>query len=458
MSLPTIERLYYFTHYGDVYSGLEFDVSQFDNHTVLLQADKRNDFSKLSQNNITLEKIREYGYAVPNSSIAEVLKGDIHSRTKSVNLATGFPGDIERKDLFIFGAGASANCITSYQKDGFQADSLRPPLGNDLFANRFKPIYKKYEGVCRSIFDLQTKGINVEEHLENEWGEITDNCNPTIMSNHINIQFYLQELLSKISTRVTDEYFECNLYAKFAQTLQRESSRNRKRHFGIVSFNQDTILDHFLSQYFNKGFKEISDYIDTYNSPFCLFKPHGSWNWGWKFPRHHPNHAGGLFKTQKSYYDLYYKILGTPEHMLDWHSYAAECMLHDHGIGRFTIDKSLLQVFNATTMSQHYPALLLPYRDKDEFTLPLRHFYCLKHYIEKVENVYVVGWKGNEKAFIKLLLTSGINLKKLVIVDPYPDAVLSSLGTLLSRHRITPIVYSTFEDFVLHGFTKELTQ
>ncbi len=460
MSLEDFRR-YYFTSTGDVYSGFRFDEWSFEDYLIVIQSDKRYKFEELSGEKRTLDKIKEYGWAIPKNTIKKVLHEYEFVRPSVKSNSTWFNGSIDRKNMFIFGAGASANCVSLHQKESFEGCIYRPPLGNELFAPRFKPVYRKYDGVGLSLFDLQQKNANVEEYLEYEWQEVVKNGNNNIITRHINIQFYLQEILKDISVNVIEDYSEANLFSKFAHELQIRHSRNPKQHFAIVSFNQDSIIDHFMSRHFKKHLQKMDDYIEVNNNPFCIFKPHGSWNWGWQYPKDVSTAANGnipawLYEVNANFYDLYYRILGNHTNMIDWDGFGVEAFLHNHQVGKFTIDKSQIKVFDTASIKEYYPALLLPYRDKDEFTMPLKHYYHLTGYLNNVENLFIIGWKGNEASFIKLLNTYATKIKKVILVDPNPHIVETNLKCIIAKDGIEVVHYSGFEDFIFNGLSKEI--
>lgn len=438
---------YFFTSYGDVYAGFEFEELHLPQYKIIIQSNHLREYNSLKSDERTVESIKQRGWIVPENVIVGSIAAGDFIRPKNYDNGVWFDSHV-RKDMFIFGAGASANCIASDDKEDFCKDLFRPPLGNELFARRFRDLYKKYEGVKQSISELQGTNVNVEEFLEDEWKDV-ERGNETVMSRHINTQYYLQEILMKISNRVCDEYFESNLYSKLARKLQLMHAQNPDRHFGIVSFNQDSILEHFFAHQFKRRITKIDDYIDVNTSPYCIFKPHGSWNWGWKFPKRIDNVIQKLYDGNVNFHRLYYELLGSPQDMLDWNSYGKETFSHDHGIGRFTIDKSKLQLIDPSNLEQYYPALLLPYRDKDELTMPLRHYHCMTAYLRNIENLFIIGWKGSERVFNKVLLTHASSLKKIVIADPNPQIVVANLEKLLLGKQIEIVIYKGgFEEFV----------
>lgn len=457
---------YYYTKFGEVYSGWEFQEIDFPNYTIIIQGTKLRDYRELKHNEKTIEKISEYGWVLGNDTIVGVLNSDVFNPEIKHYQGDWWNGEYERKHLFIFGAGASANCIYGNEKNRFYQDNLRPPLGTDLFDIRFKKYYSQYQGVKDSLHFLQNKGgADVEALFEDEWKDISKHNNQSVLSRHINIQYYLQEILKDISISTKEDYAK-NLYSVLTDKLQKIHSASVKttnggksyQKFAFVSFNQDTLLDETISQYFKKPIKSMWDYINYNDSPFCLFKPHGSWNWGWKFPnieKFNGNTAKWLFENDINFFQLYYELLGNHVDMIDWSTWGYEAGNNKHHLGKHTIDKSQLQIIDGD-MNNYFPGLLLPYRDKDEFTMPLPHFMAMNSYIGYIETLVIIGWKGNEEAFNRLLFNHGNKIQKVIIVDPSPNVVEENLKPLLEKQKITPIHYATFEDFVLNGLDKEI--
>lgn len=418
---------YFYTNFGHVYAGLEFDGIDYPDHTIIIQKSKRNEYYKLKNNEKTFDKINEYGWALKKSVIAKVIDSDKFDPKKSQTKSDSWYGDYDRKVMFVFGAGASAHCVYGNDKKEFYKDTLRPPLGPELFEKRFENYYKKYKGVKQSLHFLQDDLTpDVEELFEKEWEKIYKENNQEVLSRHINIQYYLHEVLKRVSNRVTEEYFAKNLYAKLSDKLQKlytasiktSYGRTKSRKFAFISFNQDTILEHFISEYFKIPINSIDDYVNINESPFCIFKPHGSYNWGWKFPdtsKFRDNTANWLFNNNINFFQLYYTLLGNHINMIDWGTWGHEAQINSNNLGKFTIDKSQLKIIEKGKINDYFPALLLPYRDKDEFTMPLRHFRNMTSYFNYVEILIIIGWKGNEEAFNRQLLKQGNKIKKIII-------------------------------------------
>ncbi len=461
---------YVFTKIGDVYSGWDFsDHFKYPKHTIIIQGTKKREYRELSNEQKTIGKIKEYGWIIRD----EMIVGEISDEQFQPPRTNPIQGDswhngFDRSTMFIFGAGASAHCV--YDKDSpFYKDSLRPPLAPGLFDERFQNIYKKYRGVKQSLHFLQeSDSPDVEQLFEQEWKNIITDSNEEVLSRHINIQYYLQELLKEVSNRVIDEYYSKNLYArmsdkiqkKYAKSVRIEYGQKRAKNFAFVSFNQDNLLEHFLAEYFGTPLNSIDDYVNI-ESPFCVFKPHGSYDWGWEFPdtsQFNGDTPSWLFDNNKNFHQVYYELLGSHLDMIDWtHTFGTESSINKHRIGKYTIDKSKVNIIDTNKLGDYFPALILPYRDKDEFTMPLRHFQNMQFYFQYIETLIIIGWKGNEEAFNRQLLQHARMIKKVVIADPDSATVIKNLEPILSKFNIEPVIYDNFEHFVNEGIDEELS-
>ena len=460
---------YFYTKFGDVYAGIKYEEIGYEGYTIVIQKSKFNEYKELKHKEKTIEKISEYGWVLANNTIQTILDSDKFNPEVKYYEGETWIGDYDRKVMFIFGAGASAHCVYGSEKNDFYNDNLRPPMGPALFEKRFKNYYIKYKGVKQSLHFLQDDiNPDVEELFEREWKSIYKENNQEVLSRHINIQYYLQEVLKEVSNRVIEEYFAKNLYAKLADKLQKIYSasvktiynRTTSKKFAFVSFNQDTLLEYFISEQFKKPIKSMDDYADTNGRPFCIFKPHGSCNWGWQFPNiseFGDSTPNWLFDNNINFYQLYFSLLGDHINMIDWATWGHETQMNKHWLGKFTIDKSQLKIIDPNKPNNYFPALLLPYRDKDEFTMPLNHFYKMHSYLDYVEILVIIGWKGNEDAFNRQLFHHANKLKKVIIADPNSAMVIKNLEPILSKNNIIPILYESFEDFVINGVETELS-
>ncbi len=437
---------YFYTRTGIVYPAYKFNVFDYGDKLLLMQSSKRDLFQQLSAQGLIPKEAHRIGWMLSKKSIVRVVNHDELPPEIFKDNGNAIVGNVDRRNTFIIGAGASANCVFGPKKTDFDLDILKPPLGNELFLERFKFSYEKYEGVKEVLCELQLPNVDVESYMEDEWGEIETNCNDRMMHRHINILFYLQELLKDISCHVQSNYYDFNLYSRFGLALQKILNNRPQTHFSFISFNQDTILENFLCRYIGEPFKTIDDYIELNRRTFSVYKPHGSWNWGWQYPNA-KRHSPALFFDKKlSFYDIYFQVLGDHLSMVDWHSFGTEAMID--GIGKITIDKGKIKLFQASDMDSYFPSILLPYRDKDEFSMPPRHLHSLIGQLGRTENLFVIGWKGNESAFNKMLVQQAHNLKRIVIINPDKQTVMDNLVNIVGKSTVELVFYTSFEEFI----------
>ena len=213
----------FYTTIGDIYTGYEFHEPNFPDYKIVIQASQLKEYRKLPYSEKTIEKISKYGWVLKNETIVEVKNREEIPKPEIINLrGDSWYHDYDRKVMFIFGAGASAHCVYGDDTKDFYKDKLRPPLGPALFEKRFRDYYSKYKGVKQSLHFLQDdKTPDVEELFEREWKNILQENNQEVLSRHINIQYYLQEVLNDVSRRVINEYYVKNLYAKLANKIQK---------------------------------------------------------------------------------------------------------------------------------------------------------------------------------------------------------------------------------------------
>ncbi|MBK8088090.1 MAG: hypothetical protein IPK31_09140 [Chitinophagaceae bacterium] len=180
-------------------------------------------------------------------------------------------GSPKTKIMVIFGAGASLD----YTFD--QEDSVRPPLGNDLFSDTFSNLISQFKGV-ESLSSQILQSKNIEIFFQEQWNNIKNTHNPKLLNKLIDTQYYLHYLFRHLSTTCRNN--RKNNYSSFFQSLENYLiTKGWDEKAMIVSFNYDTLIENALSHSLDYTFTDFGDYINYKNSRFLLFKPHGSWNW-----------------------------------------------------------------------------------------------------------------------------------------------------------------------------------
>jgi hypothetical protein len=456
---------YYFTNSGEIYYGYSEDFwTMFPSKRVIVPPHNLLEFNKLDLNNLTENEATKLAWIINRSTIVKEFKHNELTKKQS-NKNAAWSTDEKSKYVFIIGAGASAYGIRESERENLDKFRYWPPLGNQLFEERFEPLYNQYDGVRLSLYYLRSKGQDIEELFENEWKEIEEFGNDDLLQRHLSIQLYIANLLRIASSTFCDGFNGKTLFEPLCDHLSRIRQRNKNEfkdsQFTIISFNQDSILEFYLEKYFRCKITTIEDYAKGIKTPFNFFKPHGSWNWGWPFKNvstFRKDLASDLFENETNYFNLYFELLGDYNSMIDWDSYGIEKGHTKNELGKFSVNKNLLELYPESRTAYYFPGILLPYRDKDEFTMPTKHYFGMRSKLSEAEKIIIIGWKGNEQSFNRILANQATKVKEIVICDPNPEIVKQNLKPFIDKlENPKIIVYSSFENFIDDGLKREIT-
>jgi len=246
------------TYYGDIFVGTPYQDFNFLDRIFIIQNDKLKELTELKPEDKTIEKYRTLGHELTDTDIIQdVFKYNI---LKSFKTNPIYTGGTTSKRMFIFGAAASAYCVFG-DNNKFKESKLKPPTGFEIFDEKYEDFCKKYPAVIQTIPYFESKGRDIESCMEAEWTESIEKNNQILTSRHINVQYYLFELMRAISNEVATQFYRNNLYSLFFNKLQKYFSGKEDERLSIVSFNYDTILEQFYQNQFNIRLNSIHDYI-----------------------------------------------------------------------------------------------------------------------------------------------------------------------------------------------------
>lgn len=446
----------FITYFGEVYFGIICLHPNFNDRFFIVQKDKNKILNDLKPEERTLEKYQELGREIKDVNVIKCIIDD-QIGTDIQFLQPAFHGE-KFKRMFVFGAAASTYCVFGDNSTKFRESHLSPPIGTELFSEKYSSIINQYDGVKLSLPFFESKNHDIEACFQEEWEQVKSTYSPGTVVNHINTQFYLQHLFQTISRKVVDEHYRSNLYSLFTSKLKKLVEQNPKERISIASFNYDTILDQFITRVFDQPFEEMNHYINWDNQNVLLFKPHGSCNWGWKIQDKYLKEfcenglARTLYAKKIEFHTAFFDLIGTPQEVIAQNSWGHYYSNDPYLRGKFSINKNLIEVVPSGVMDSHFPALLLPYRDKDELTMPYDHSECMKYLMEdQIEELYLIGWKGNEDLFNKQF-GSASKLKKVIIVNPDAETVkinVTKANRAVFREGVEVTTINSFEDFVL---------
>ena len=286
----------------------------------------------------------------------------------------------------IFGAGASYDCIKSFNK-GFGEDrqrDYRPPLTRDLF--QLIPWYEKLQGQYPGVRALLSKlnGVSdVEAYLQEKWAFAERHDDKVLGATLINMQFYLQMVLHTCSR----EYLKAGPtnYDDLVQSAHEYATRSKEPVL-MVSFNYDLFLEDAIRKWYHRLSDHLS--IEEYiSSPIKLIKPHGSCNW------YRPLRKGFIAGKGRVSQLLYNSNIGLKE-------------ITSAIDGDFVAFKGTKDVEAQYPLYQErmlYPQIIIPLKTKDDLVLPTKHHACLVDCLKQTTQLLVIGWKAQEERFLSLM-------------------------------------------------------
>lgn len=342
--------------------------------------------------------------------------------------------------MVVFGAGASYDSAPSYHPQSLEAglvNTNRPPLANDLFANRplFAEVMARFPE-CQPVIPYlrhPDADIPVERVLEQLQAEAERY--PEGQRQLTAIRYYLhcmiwqcEEQWEKIHKGVTN-------YKTLVDRIERQ--RKSSEPVCLVTFNYDRMLEAALPV-IDLRIGSLGDYVNS--KDYKVIKLHGSVNWGRVIE------APPIKKKLASLRD---DQIPAEVIRLSPDLWSAKFITRDYKISHgFPMGRS-----DGTPL---FPALAIPVENKFDFECPDYHLAVLQECIPETTKLLVIGWRATDVPLLDLL---GKNLQKdiraMVISGDVSEAikVIERLKTAGVRARdIIPTPSAGgFTDFLLSG-------
>jgi len=304
--------------------------------------------------------------------------------------------------IFIFGAGASNDCVS----DGTIVldENWKPPLGNDLLksTNEYDALMRTYgefislAGEIRiAVYNQHTKRQKSLEDYMVEIKEKSQSEDDRVRVNRCRQLVYLRFYLRMLMQRCSTNYVKTS--NNYSVLISRLSDIRRDSEVTFLSFNYDSLIEQeFIRQNIWQSEVTLNSYID---SEIPLIKLHGSVGWIYRINTGPEDLQGNFFPW------LFKKY---PDTEPDVRSLSIEI---DEDWG-----KNVNNIKQCRASYIHYPAIAIPLNKKSEFVCPTSHLEKLKVSLASVKNVVVIGWKGKEDTFCKLLSLCKPNRPRLIVI------------------------------------------
>lgn len=280
--------------------------------------------------------------------------------------------------MVVFGAGASYDSFPSLPplpaNRGTHAD--RPPLAAELFSERaeFNNVLRNYPDCLTIVPYLRRAGAYVEEELS-----VLQNEAERYPARHRQlaaVRYYLQEMLWGCEQRWKHFTYGVSNYRTFIDQIAHWTGPEEQ--VCLVTFNYDRLLEAAMPAA-GLNIRQLPDYIS--DQKFKLIKLHGSINWG----RWVSGPLDGI--DQLSSRDVAYAMI----HRADQLDISTNFCISEES----PISKDRKHAL--------FPAIAIPVQNKTDFECPDTHFKVLLECIPNVTKLIIIGWRGVENHFKKLL-------------------------------------------------------
>lgn len=335
--------------------------------------------------------------------------------------------------LVILGAGASYD--SNYELIDNDSEQWKPPLGNKLFDTRqnFRAVINSYSGAKALSSDINAIE-DIEDYFQSKWDFILKNRADELLAKIINVQYYLQDLLYQVS-----QNYSVSGLSNYDILMSRayEYAIKNDEDVCFVTFNYDTLLEKSFEKTFNTEIKNLDQYIDT---PIKILKLHGSCNWYRAFNRSFMTFNHAELSNQPEIANFLYNKQFNLQQIYD--GLENELVILNTPISRNLFDTT----FGAQITKCFFPQIMIPMKDKDEFVLPDEHYEYLTTNLQNINEILIIGWKGAEEHFQKLLYNR-IGDKDITITHVNKDKTLEeNLSPVLPKAAINHYLYDKDKD------------
>jgi hypothetical protein len=386
-----------------------------------------NYYTPVSGSRYSYEIIKKHGRLIHHPDCIELT--DAFNRHGNAELLD-MPRDKQFKKLIIIGAGAS------YDFDSSKANVAEKtfPLTNNLFKFDHLGTQSSYPGVLALANDLAIENLQVEDYFLKEWKRISPRYNPKRLSELLNIQYYLHDLFFVLSAKNKNHIR--NNYTSLSKALYDWGFEHENEKVGIINYNYDLLFDYTLEKRFGFEFTHLANYMNCEQRPFSLFKPHGSANWVKRFKRegrsiailNEPNFQSNKATTSKIASKIFENKTTLAQILNETELNISIALEEERELLKPQLPNVLKPENYVQTNHPYLPQLLIPYKEKDEFVMPRTHTNMLKQVLPQVDEILIIGWKGEEKRMQEMLKEHAKQVKKVTLITaPWPDAKVESV-------------------------------
>lgn len=291
-----------------------------------------------------------------------------------------------RNTVFIFGAGASFDCI-NLGLISPRAAQWQPPLADQILGECFDKVVERHPGQFTSLSDLLPDARRIiSKRKRNETTKSFEDLLAEIMGfygdRHIthrlvqalDMRFYLRILLKYCS----EEYFDKGSnYSDLIHKLMNIQDEGIEITF--ATFNYDILIEKALQDVrLAPRTSSIHDYV-SWKIP--LIKLHGSIDWVYEIYLKEKSLNKADITRNLATEDAYKEIQRKIEQRA------------------IKMNAGDLKPFLPT----HLPAIAIPLTDKRSFECPKDHERLLEQRLKSAANIVVIGWKAGDRHLLETM-------------------------------------------------------
>jgi SIR2-like domain len=278
----------------------------------------------------------------------------------------------------IFGAGTSYDSVPARPSNNGVAYPFRPPLANDLFADRelFADTLALFERIVPIVPRLRhLRGKSIESVLR----EIQDEAvqNPVRYQQLMAVRYYIECMLWECEHHWEAEAKGVTNYKSLLDEIAHW--RKNREPVCLITFNYDTLLEDALPVV-GPPITKLEDYVFG-NPEFRVFKLHGSINWARTLRESGRYGDHNAWAVARQHIDR-----------------AAELR-----IGDFFVRVEDRPVGLTATQVPLVPAIAIPVEQKNHFECPSDHLRILEELLPHTDRLILIGWRATEDHFLDLL-------------------------------------------------------
>jgi hypothetical protein len=260
---------------------------------------------------------------------------------------------------------------------------FRPPLARQLFEDRdnFNAALARYPQMASRVGWLRRISRDLTKNFEGELERLQEESEnyPPGQQQLAAMRFYLRWILTECGDRWLEAARGATNYAELLERIDRwRLSKNED--VVLVTFNYDTLLEraanYALGYPHPVGQHPLPGYYEGLPH-YKIIKPHGSVDWG--------REVQSSVATSSRYEDVEKALIAQ----------AASLTF----TGRFRSVGLSVVMDN----SAYFPAIAIPVQSKTDFACPAQHITHLEGAVSSVNKLLVIGWRGSEEHFMKLL-------------------------------------------------------